>query len=100
MLTKQTYHQPPRILCSLGMKVNSYIHEDQIVAVISGSSMVIMFQKIIMKPDPQGLTFHWAEDEHKERKHYAQAWSPRRGDKGAVFSRELTLVPCTVAADE
>lgn len=53
-----------------------------------------------MKPDPQGLTFYWVENEHKEGKRFSQAWSPGRGDKGAAFSQELALVPFTFAAEE
>lgn len=34
-----------------------------------------------------GLTFYWVENKHKGGKHFAQAWSPGRGDKDAAFGQ-------------
>ena len=59
-----------------------------------------MLKKILMKSDPQGLTFYGVEKEHKEGKRFNQAWSPGRGDKGEAVSQELVLVPFTFAADK
>lgn len=59
-----------------------------------------MLKKILMKSDPQGLTFNGVEKEHKEGKCFNQAWSPGRGDKGEAVSQELVLVPFTSAADK
>ena len=58
-----------------------------------GHYMVLMLKKILMKPDPQSLSFYRVEKEHKEGKRFNQAWSPGRGDKWEAVSQELVLVP-------
>lgn len=34
------------------------------------------------------LTFYWVENKHKGGKHFAQAWSPGRGDNDTALGQQ------------